>query len=316
MREGPVLSGTAKILLVAFILFGGVFGQVKKPGSTAARPITVITEPDASVWIDGVLFGKAGPDGRLLMRSVPAGNRTLRVRLAGFKEARKPLAAAKGEVAVPLVRTTDEAELAFQQAESLTSSDRQKAIAAFEKAVTLRPRYPEAILGLARALSDSGDFDRALKAIRDLKKIKPRYAEASAVEGRIYKDVDDEKAAVAAFKRAIAEGGGYQPEAYTGLGLLYKDKAENAASTGDVPAEASNYVEAARYLAAAVKQLGSAPDAVVVYQLLGLVHERQKEYTKAIAVYEEFLRLFPDSPESDAVRSFIVQIKKQMAEPD
>jgi hypothetical protein len=31
-------------------------------------------------------------------------------------------------------------------------------------------------------------------------------------------------------------------------------------------------------------------------------------------LYEEFLRIFPDAVEAEAVRSFIVQIKKQMAE--
>jgi outer membrane protein assembly factor BamD (BamD/ComL family) len=39
-----------------------------------------------------------------------------------------------------------------------------------------------------------------------------------------------------------------------------------------------------------------------------------KKYTEAIAVYEEFLRVFPDSNEASAVQSFIVQLKKQMSE--
>ena len=64
----------------------------------------------------------------------------------------------------------------------------------------------------------------------------------------------------------------------------------------------------------AAKQLGTSPDAMVVYQLLGLVYERQKKFHEAIALYEEFLRLFPDSSEATAVQSFIVQIRKQMAQ--
>jgi regulator of sirC expression with transglutaminase-like and TPR domain len=51
----------------------------------------------------------------------------------------------------------------------------------------------------------------------------------------------------------------------------------------------------------------------VVYQLLGLIFERQKKYDEAIGLYEEFLRLFPDKPEVTAIRSFIEQIKKQRA---
>jgi regulator of sirC expression with transglutaminase-like and TPR domain len=39
-----------------------------------------------------------------------------------------------------------------------------------------------------------------------------------------------------------------------------------------------------------------------------------KKYNDAINVYEEFLRVFPDANEATAVRSFIVQLKKQMSE--
>jgi len=63
----------------------------------------------------------------------------------------------------------------------------------------------------------------------------------------------------------------------------------------------------------AVKQLSGAPDAAVIYQLVGMIYEQQKRYKEAIALYEDFLKTFPDSPEAEAVRSFIVQIKKEMA---
>ena len=52
---------------------------------------------------------------------------------------------------------------------------------------------------------------------------------------------------------------------------------------------------------------------MVIYQLLGLVFERQKKYADAISLYEEFLRLFPDSTDATAVRSFIVQLRKDMS---
>jgi len=308
------ITKCAVVMVIGFIvLVGDTSGQIKTPAPAfAPRSITVLTEPGAAVWIDGVYFGAADAGGRLVIRSVPAGNRSLRVRLDGFKEAKKPLSAAKGDLAMPLVRTADAAELAYQQAEVLKTSDRQQAIAAYEKAIKLRPSFPEAHLGLARAFAESGKFDRADKAIRALKKIRPRYAEASAVEGRVYKDIDEETKAVATFKRAITEGGGYQPEAYTGLGLLYKEKAENAGSAGDYAEEQANFAESARYLAVAAKQLTVAPDAPVVYQLLGLVYERQQKFEDAIKVYEDFLLLFPDSNEATAVQSFIVQLKKQL----
>ncbi|MBA3353156.1 MAG: tetratricopeptide repeat protein, partial [Blastocatellia bacterium] len=125
----------------------------------------------------------------------------------------------------------------------------------------------------------------------------------------------EEDKAIATFKRAITQGRGFQPEAHTGLGLLYKDRAESAGGSGNYEGETANYAESTKHLAIAAGQLGSAPDAMVVYQLLGLIYERQKKFKEAIAVYENFLRLFPNTSEAGAVESFIVQIKKQIAEP-
>ena len=151
----------------------------------------------------------------------------------------------------------------------------------------------------------------ASAAIRDLRKLKPVIAEASAIEGRLYKENGEEDKAIAAFKKAITEGRGFQPEAYTGLGLLYQERAEGF-GPADMDAETAAYTEAAKNYAAAIKQLGFGSDAPVVMQLLGRIYEQQKRYKEAIALYEDFLRRFPTSDEADAVRSFIVQIKNQM----
>ncbi|MFL6375160.1 MAG: tetratricopeptide repeat protein, partial [Pyrinomonadaceae bacterium] len=115
------------------------------------RSITVASEPGAKVFIDGILYGKTGEDGHLQIKSVATGAHTLMLRSDGFKEKAQPLAVtARGEIRVPLVKTTDEAELAFQEAERLSSQDREKAIAAYQRAVKLRPNYPEAYVAMAR----------------------------------------------------------------------------------------------------------------------------------------------------------------------
>ena len=288
-------------------------GQTKRPPSAALRAISVITEPNASVWIDGVSYGKTVENGRLTITTIAPGKRSIRVRAAGFKETSRALTATqKGDVDIPLIKTTDEAELAYQQAEALAGTDREKAVAAYKMAIRLRPAYTEAYIGLARVYSALGQNEEALKAIKDVRKIKPRFAEATVIEGRIFKDGGDDVKAIASFKRAITEGGGFQPEAYTGLGLIYKEKAESDGSGGEFESESQNYTEAARHFAVAIKQLSGAPDALVLYQFLGLVYEQQKKFKEAIAVYREFLRLFPNSPESAAFESFIVQLEKQM----
>jgi tetratricopeptide (TPR) repeat protein len=304
-------------LFTAIVLVLGVLaGSAQKPSPAASlRSITVTTEPNATVWIDGVRYGKTDSSGKLQIKT-SAGAHTLRVRADGFKQKEQPLTAVqKGAVTMALMKTTDEAELAFQEGERLNSSDRDKAAAAYNKAIKLRPNYAEAYVALARVLADSGDLEAAEKAVNSARKLRPGYAEASAVLGRIYRESgEDEAKAVAAFKRAITEGKGFQPEANAGLGLLYKEKAEGFGSSGDFENEAAAYAESSKYLKAAVKQLSGAPDAIVIYQLLGLTYERQKKYAEAIATYEDFLRIFPDVTESSAVRSFIVQLKKDHAD--
>ena len=277
------------------------------------RTVTVISVPNAAVWIDGVRYGFADASGRLVVKTVSPGKHAIRVRADGFSEATKPLTALpKGDFPVPLTKTTDEAWLAFQEGERRSGTDRAKAAESYRKAIKLNPKLSVAHIGLARVLSDGGNQEAALAAIRALRQFAPRNAEASAIEGRVHRELGDEAKAVAAFKRAIAEGGGFQPEAYAGLGLLYKEKLEGIDDPED-PEAVKATAEVAKNLSMAVKQLSGAPDAIVIMQLLGLIYEEQKRYKEAIAVYEDFLRTFPDSNEAEAVRSFIVQINKQLA---
>jgi tetratricopeptide (TPR) repeat protein len=292
---------------IAFILL-----IASAPVWVAAQRVTIKTEPNASVWLNGVMYGKTDASGTLEIKSPPTGVQKVRVRSEGFKETTKPLAAGVNQVT--LAKTADEAELAFQEAEKLAGADRAKAAEAYRRVIKLKPAYIDAHIGLARILSDAGDFEGANKAIKAAIRLAPRNAEAAAVDGRIQKLSGDEAKAIAAFKRAIANGGGFQPEAYTGLAMLYQERAEAAGAEGDVADEEKNYAEAAKNFAIAVKQLGSGADAPTIYQLLGLVYERQKKYKEAIALYETFLRLFPDSAEATAVQSFIVQLKKQISE--
>ena len=291
--------------------FGIVLGQTAKAAAT--RVVTIISEPNAIVWIDDIRRGVTDESGKLVIKHVPAGTRRVRVRAIGFKEvSTQLLPTQKGEVKMALTKVTDEAEIAFQEAETQMTRDRSKAIEFYRKAVVARPRYAEAYLALARALSASGDYEGALKAIAAARKARPAYAEASAVEGRIYKDDSEEEKAIASFKRAITEGKGFQPEAHTGLGLLYKEKAEALHSAGDFEGANANFALAASELRIALTQLSGAPDAIDIYQLLGDVYYRARKYKEAIKVYEEFLRIFPDSNEATSIRSLIVQTTKEM----
>jgi tetratricopeptide (TPR) repeat protein len=306
-------TGQIQLVIQRFLISAALYVFIASASISQVKPIvlTVTTEPSATIFIDDIRFGRTDSSGKLVVRNLGGTRHIVRVRADGFKETSKAVTSAQSDLTVPLVKTLDPAELAFQDAERLLARDRGAAADAYRKAIKLKPTYAAAYIGLARALSDSGDSDAALKVLSDLKRVAPGNAEASAVEGRIYKEDGDEAKAIAAFKTSIAQGHGFQPEAYTGLGLLYKERAEAAGGGGNFDDEAANYAEAAKNLSIALKQLSGAPDASILYQLLGLVYEKQKKFDDAIRVYNEFLRRFPDSNDAAAVKSFIEQLKKQ-----
>lgn len=311
------VSQTLKLSFLAMLVFAFssfVSAQKKSSGvNSFTRTITVITEPQSDVRLNGILRGKTDESGKLQIKNIPAGLNKLNVRARGFKEITQSLTAAqKGEIKVSLSPTNDEAEISFQSAEA--EKDKQRAVELYRKAISLRPAYAGAYIGLARTLSEIGESEAALKTIADWRKTRPADAEASAVEGRIYNADGEEAKAIASYKRAIREGRGFQPEAHTGLGLIYRDKAEESAGRGDFEGEKAHLTLAANELSVAVKQLSGAPDAEIILQLLGGVYEKMRDYKKAIAAYQEFLRLFPESREKTAVESFIEQLKIQMRE--
>lgn len=288
------------------------FGQTRVP---AAAELIFVTEPKAIVWINDVRYGTTADDGRFVIKRPPAGRKVVRVRAFGFKESTQTLLPMRsGEVQFTLTKTTDEAELAFQDAERTTAIDRPKAAELYRKAISLRANYPEAYVGLARTEVELGNIEAAFAAIRNALRYRPAYPEASAVEGRLFKDTGETAKAIAAFRRAITQGRGVQPEAFTGLAMLYQERAEEAIGNGEIAAAERDYEEAAKNFSSAIKQLGTSPDVGVIVQMLGRIYEHQRKYKEAIALYKEFLDNFPDAIESPAVRSFIVQLEKQLEE--
>jgi tetratricopeptide (TPR) repeat protein len=269
--------------------------------SSSARPITIVTEPRAIVWIDEIRRGITDDGGRLSSLKLSAGAHNLRIRATGFKESSTPITAVqRGEISVHLVRTTDQAELTFQKAENARDAarddaGRQAAVDLYRQALKLRPAYASAHLGLARVLSDMNDTNGALAEIEAARAARPNFAEASAVEGRIYRETGQTDEAIGAFNRAIREARGFQPEAHVGIGRVYEDKGE--------------YELAAREFKIAVDQLFETEP--IIYQLLGAAYEKTGNNREAIVAYENYLRLAPNGSQASAVRSIVEQLKSQ-----
>lgn len=279
--------------------------------SDEPRRITIKTEPNAAVAINGVNYGVTDKHGNITINIPDLPRQTITVRADGFKRHEQTLARSRTDtIKITLAKTTDRAELAFQDAERKLKIDRREAIAGYRQTLEIRSAYPEVLIALARALIEIGEFIEAEDAIAKARKLRPGFAQASVVEGRLYKDEGDTEKAIASFQRAIKEGRGFQPEAFTGLGLLYSDKVEAAADDPTIDDE-ELFTLAETNFASAIKQLGGAPDAAVVYQLLGRIYEKRGKNRQAIALYNTFLKLFPDSLEASAVRSFITQLESQ-----
>jgi len=296
------LSLLAALLLAAW---GDVVlaRQRPKPGPAAggARTLTILSEPNTIVWIDEIRRGTTDTTGTLAQVRVSAGAHRLRARANGFKELTMSLPVARrGEIKVRLVRTADQAELSFQQAETAreTARDdgaRQQAADLYRRTLRLRPAFPAAHVGLARVLLDLNDTNAALAEIEAARRDRPVYAEASAVEGRIYRETGQTDEAIGAFNRAFRESGGFQPESHVGIGRVYEDK--------------GLYELAAREFQIATNQLsGTEP---IIYQLLGAAHEKSGNNREAIAAYENYLRLAPNGSLAPAVRSIVEQLKAQ-----
>ncbi len=293
-----------------FTIIIALVGVVSASAQTRIGTLLVETEPEAIVWIDGVKRGVTDETGKLEIKPVRKGSTRIKIRAYGFKQVVKSLLPTQGRtLKVALVKTTSPSEKAFQEAEKILSEDKEKAIELYKKAVRLRPSYAEAYVALARALTGR-DNDAAHKAIATARRLKRFYAEASTVEGRIYRAEGEIDKAIDSFDRAVKEGKGFQPEAHTGLGLIFKEEAEGANAAGDYDDEKFYGDEAAKSFEKAIDQLSATEP--IVYILLGSVYEKINEKQKAIAVYERFLRDFPVNNERSAVESFIVQIKREM----
>ena len=288
--------------LTALILF--VQPAVAQRRSTvgsqpATSPLVITTEPNAVIWIDEIRRGVTDASGRLELKKILPGRHSVRVRASGFKEATTPLPPGKRILAVRLLKTNDQAELLFQQAEEARErarddQSRQKAAELYREALGMRDAFPAAHVGLARVLLDLNQSQEALAEIAAARRNRPVYPEASAVEGRIHKEAAFTDEAILSFRRAIREAKGFQPEAYVGLARVYEEQGK--------------FEEAIDSFKKALAQLSDSEP--VIYQLLGAAYEKQQKYKEALTAYEKYLALAPNGSLAPAVRSIMEQLRR------
>ena len=292
----------AVFVVISLSYTNAIFAQRRSNAapSPASRSLAITTEPNAIIWIDEIRRGLTDAAGRIELK-VAAGRHMLRVRALGFREVTVPLVAGRRSMAVKLIRTTDQAELTFQQAEDArekAKDDAAKKTAAelYRAALKLRPAHPAAHVGLARVLLDLNQYTAALDEIEAARGTRPVYAEASAVEGRINREAGFTDDAIASFRQAIREAR-LQPEAHVGLARVFEDK--------------GRYDEAILEFRKAIDQLSDSEP--VIYQLLGAAYEKEQHYKEAVAAYEKYLVLAPNGSLAPAIRSIIDQLRRDAA---
>jgi tetratricopeptide (TPR) repeat protein len=287
---------TLFVLLLAQPAFAQRRSTVNPPASSS---LIINTEPNAIVWVDEIRRGVTDASGRLELKKMLAGRHVVRVRARGFKETTAPLPPGKRTLAVRLVRTSDQVELLFQQAEDAREKarddqSRQAAADLYQEVLRLRAAFPAAHVGMARVLLDLNKNQEALAAIAAARRHRPVYPEASAVEGRIHKEAAFTEEAVLSFRRAIREARGFQPEAYVGLARVFEEQGK--------------FEEAVAAYKKALAQLSDSEP--VIYQLLGAAYEKQQQYKEALAAYEKYLALAPNGSLAPAIRSVIEQLRR------
>jgi predicted Zn-dependent protease len=287
------------LAIISIVALPGISRAQETP-ARAPVALVVTSEPNAIVWIDEVRRGSTDTAGKLSLTKVSPGRHTLRVRASGFKETTTPLLPGQRTASVKLLTTNDPAELRFQEAEAARDTARddaakQNAVELYQEAIKLRPAFPAARVGLARLYMDLNQFDKAHDQIDAARRTRLVYPEASAVEGRIYREQAFESDAIKSFRRAIAEGRGFQPEAHVGLARVLEDKGQTE--------------EAAAEFRKAIDQLSDSEP--VIYQMLGAAYEKLQKPKEAVAAYEKYLELAPNGSYAGAIRSILTQLKRE-----
>jgi tetratricopeptide (TPR) repeat protein len=298
------------VLVVSVVLFSPLAmalqrdaSQNQKQYDPAAKPVLTITsEPHAIIWIDEIRRGVTDASGKLPIFKLRPGRHTVRVRANGFGEVTRPIAPGTKSLTVRLSKTTDRAELLFQQAEEArekarSDEDRKKAAELYRQTIELRAAFPAAYLGLARVLMALDQYQDALAEIDAARQYRPVYPEASAVEGRIYHEGAFNEKAILSFRRAVREGRGFQPEAHVGLARVLEEKGQ--------------YAEAIAEYRKAIDQLSDSEP--IIYQMLGAAYEQTQKFKEAVAAYEKYLALAPNGNLAPAIRSIIEQLRRQAA---
>jgi Flp pilus assembly protein TadD len=191
-----------------------------------------------------------------------------------------------------------------------------EAIAAYRRAVTLKPDFPEAHNNLGIALREKGQLDAATAAYRQALALKPDYSEAHINLGNVLREKGELGEAIVAYRWAIALKSDF-PKAHYNLANTLRDIGqmdEAIAAYRQAVTLNPNYAEAHNNLGNTLREKGELDDAITSYRQaiafapnyadahsnLGVALKDQGKLVEAIASYRQAIVLSP----SDAVAHY------------
>jgi len=161
-----------------------------------------------------------------------------------------------------------------------------KAIEAYNKAISIKPDYAELHNNLGVAYNDQGKQDKAIEAWNKAISLKPDYAEPYNNLGIYYKDQGRLDEAIEAWNKAISLKPDYAAP-YNNLGIYYKDQGRL-----DEAIEAWN------------KAISFKPDYVEAYNNLGNAYFDHGRLEEAIKTFNKVIMVRPDYVEAHQNLSF------------
>ena len=171
----------------------------------------------------------------------------------------------------------------------------EEAIGLLNKALEIKPDYPEAHVNLGIALQNQGNLTAAIAAFTRALVYRPHYANAHIRLGIALQEQGDRSAAITAFNKAIALQPDH-PDVYNNLAIALQED-------GDLPSA----------IAAYGKALAIKPDNAQAYSNLGNALQAQGDLAAAIAAYNKSIELTPSYQDAYFNRAIALQAQGHLA---